>query len=47
MPLYNVEVIHELTGAFMTFQIESDLPEDMLYTEIMPDLSVVAFVDEE
>lgn len=48
MKTYNVDVIHETTGRYMTFKYESDAPnEDALCNEILSDLSVVAFVLEE
>ena len=48
MKTYNVDVIHEATGRYMTFKYESDAPnEDALCNEILSDLSVVAFVLEE
>ena len=48
MTIYNVEVIHEATGMYMNFEYESDAPnEDALCSEILSDLSVVAFKVEE
>ena len=48
MPTYNVELIHESTGAFMNFQYESDIEDvDILSNEILADLSVVAFKEQE
>ena len=46
MPEYMIEVIHEPTGSFMNFKIESDLQEDQVWNEVMSDLSVVAFSEE-
>jgi hypothetical protein len=43
MPNYNVEVIHEPTGTYMNFNVESDLEEDRVWNEILHDLSIVAF----
>ena len=43
MPTYNVDVIHEPTGTYMNFHIESDLKEDEVWNEILHDLSIVAF----
>jgi hypothetical protein len=48
MPTYNVDVIHEATGMYMNFTYESDAPhEDALCSEVLSDLSVVAFKLEE
>lgn len=47
MPLYNVELIHEGSGAYMNFEYESDIEDtDILSSEILADLSVVIFPDE-
>ena len=46
MPEYNIEVIHEPTGTFMNFKVESDLHEDQVWNEVLSDLSVVAFSEE-
>jgi hypothetical protein len=43
MPNYNVEVIHEPTGTYMNFNVDSDLEEDQVWNEILSDLSIVAF----
>lgn len=43
MPTYNVDVIHEPTGTYMTFKTDSDLTEDEVWNEILHDLSIVAF----
>ena len=48
MTRYNVDVIHEATGTYMNFTYESDAPhEDALCSEVLSDLSVVAFKLEE
>jgi hypothetical protein len=47
MPNYNIEVIHEPTGAYMNFSVESDLSEDQVWNEVLSDLSVVAFSEAE
>lgn len=46
MPEYNIEVIHEPTGTFMNFTVDSDLEEDQVWNEVLSDLSVVAFSEE-
>jgi hypothetical protein len=43
MPNYSIEVIHEPTGTFMNFTVDSDLEEDQVWNEVLSDLSVVAF----
>ena len=43
MAEYNIEVIHEPTGTYMNFEVDSDLPEDEVWNEVLSDLSVVAF----
>ena len=41
MDTYNIEIVHESSGAFMNFEYESDTPhEDILSSEILSDLSV-------
>lgn len=48
MPLYNIELIHEATGAYMNFEYESDIEDtDILSSEILADLSVVIFKEDE
>ncbi len=42
MPTYEVEVIHEPSGAYMNFVVESDEAEGDVWNEILGDLSVVA-----
>ena len=46
MPQYNIEVIHEPSGAYMNFTVESDLQEDEVWNEVLSDLSVVAFSEQ-
>lgn len=46
MPEYNIEVIHEPTGTFMNFTVDSDLEEDQVWNEVLSDLSVVAFSED-
>lgn len=46
MKTYNVDVIHEPTGTYMNFNIESDLSEDEVWNEVLSDLSVVAFSED-
>ena len=44
MNTYKVEVTHEASGAYMNFEYESNAPdEDALCTEVLSDLSVIAF----
>lgn len=43
MPMYEIEVIHEPSGAYMNFEVESDAEEGDVWNEILSDLSVVAF----
>ena len=43
MPQYEIEVIHEPTGAYMNFKVESDQEEGDVWNEVLSDLSVVAF----
>lgn len=43
MAEYNIEVIHEPTGTYMNFEVDSDLSEDEVWREVLSDLSVVAF----
>lgn len=51
MKTFEVEVIHEGTGTYMDFEIETDDPdlnEDNIWRYILDDLSIVAnLVDEE
>ena len=48
MPLYNIELIHESSGAYMNFEYESDIEDtDILSSEILADLSVVIFKEDE
>lgn len=48
MPQYEVELIHESTGAYMNFEYESDIEDtDVLSSEILADLSVVIFKQED
>jgi hypothetical protein len=46
MPVYEVEVIHEPTGTYMNFSVDSDLEEDQVWSEVLSDLSVVAFSEQ-
>ncbi len=43
MATYDIEIIHELTGKYMNFTFESDLDEDEVYREILADISITAF----
>ena len=43
MPQYNIEVIHEPSGAYMNFVVESEAGEGEIRSEVLSDLSVVAF----
>lgn len=43
MAHYEIEVIHEPTGTYMAFDYESDAEEGDVWSEILSDLSVVAF----
>lgn len=43
MPQYNIEVIHEPSGAYMNFVVESEAGEGEIWSEVLSDLSVVAF----
>lgn len=43
MKTYEIEVIHEPTGAYMNFEVESEAEEGDVWNEILADLSVVAF----
>ena len=43
MPQYNIEVIHEPSGSYMNFVVDSDAAEDEVWNEVLSDLSVVAF----
>jgi len=46
MKTYNVDVIHEPTGTYMNFSVQSDLSEDQVWNEVLSDLSVVAFSED-
>ena len=46
MKTYNVDVIHEPSGTYMNFTVDSDLSQDQVWNEILADLSVVAFEEE-
>lgn len=42
MPRWRIEVIHEPTGQFMSFEADTDTEEEFeVYKEIMYDLSIV------
>lgn len=41
MPTYNVDIIHEPTGNYMNFNVESDETEERVWNEILHDLSIV------
>jgi hypothetical protein len=41
MPTYNVDIIHEPTGNYMNFNVESDETEEQVWNEILHDLSIV------
>lgn len=43
MNTYEIEVIHEPSGAYMNFVVESEAEEGEVWNEILSDLSVVAF----
>lgn len=43
MPQYNIEVIHEPSGTYMNFVVESEAGEGEIWSEVLSDLSVVAF----
>jgi|DEB19_MinimDraft_3_1074340.scaffolds.fasta_scaffold415473_2 hypothetical protein len=43
MPTYDIEVIHEPSGTYMNFIVESDAEEGDVWNEVLSDLSVVAF----
>jgi hypothetical protein len=43
MKVYEVEIIHEPTGKSMNFSFASDSEEDLVYQEILADLSIVVF----
>ena len=43
MKTYNIEVIHEPTGTYMNFDVDSDLSENEVWNEILHDLSILAF----
>lgn len=43
MPTYDIEVIHEPSGTYMNFIVESDADEGDVWNEVLSDLSVVAF----
>jgi hypothetical protein len=43
MKTYSIEVIHEPTGTYMNFDVDSDLSENEVWNEILHDLSIVAF----
>ena len=43
MKVYEVEVIHEPTGKSMNFSFASDSEEDLVYKEILADLSITVF----
>jgi hypothetical protein len=50
MPRWSIEVIHEPTGQYMSFEANTDTEEmDEVYKEILYDISIVALerVDEE
>ncbi len=43
MPKWSIEVIHEPTGQYMSFEAYTDTEEqDEVYKEILYDLSIVA-----
>jgi hypothetical protein len=41
MHRYNVEVIHEPTGEYISFEYESEETEQEVWNEILGDLSIV------
>ncbi len=41
MKHYSVEVIHEVSGAYMNFEVDSDEDEMEVYAEILADISIV------
>lgn len=41
MPTYNVDIIHESTGNYMNFNVQSDETEEQVWNEILHDLSIV------
>lgn len=43
MNTYEIEVIHEPSGAYMNFVVESEREEGDVWNEILSDLSIVAF----
>lgn len=43
MKTYEVEVIHEPSGAHMNFIIESEAEQGTVWNEVLSDLSVVVF----
>ena len=43
MATYDIEIVHELTGESMNFTFDSDLDEDQVYREILADISITAF----
>jgi hypothetical protein len=43
MPIYDIELIHEPTGAYVSFEYESEESEDDVWQEIISDISVMAF----
>jgi len=43
MPQYNIEVIHETSGSYMNFVVDSEAAEDEVWSEVLSDLSVVAY----
>jgi hypothetical protein len=46
MTQYNIEVIHEPSGSYMNFIVESEAEEGNVWNEVLSDLSVVAFREE-
>jgi hypothetical protein len=40
---YEIEVIHEPSGSYMNFVVESNAEEGDVWNEILSDLSIVAF----
>ncbi len=43
MKVYEVEIIHEPTGKYMNFSYASDSEENLVYQEILADLSISVF----
>lgn len=46
MKRYQVEVIHEASGAYMNFEVRAETTED-LYNEVIADMSIVIIEEED